>query len=173
MSCPAVQWTAQRPVCNRWMSIVSIVRLGVLWVLWQPVLPVLTIDYEHEGKTADGTEFSELLSLKDISRWCDNSETILRRKLCLLTHGGKTGVCCHCRRFQRARQRALLCSKVILENVRMRWSPSVSLSSHFSSSHYVDAVSSVLIPHGVIQERVKKMARNILEDVLQVNPGGE
>ena len=35
------------------------------------------------------------------------------------------------------------------------------------SSHYVDAVSSVLIPHGVIQERVKKMARNILEDVLQ------
>ena len=49
----------------------------------------------------------------------------------------------------------------------------VSLSSHFSSSHYVDAVSSVLIPHGVIQERVKKMARNILEDVLQVNPGGE
>ena len=34
-------------------------------------------------------------------------------------------------------------------------------------SHYVDAVSSVLIPHGVIQERVKRMARNILEDVLQ------
>lgn len=34
-------------------------------------------------------------------------------------------------------------------------------------SHYVDAVSSVLIPQGVIEERVKKMARNILEDVLQ------
>ena len=37
---------------------------------------------------------------------------------------------------------------------------------HFS--HYVEAVSSVLIPQGLIQERVKKMARNILEDVLQV-----
>jgi len=34
-------------------------------------------------------------------------------------------------------------------------------------SHYVEAVSSVLIPQGLIQERVKKMARNILEDVLQ------
>ena len=28
-------------------------------------------------------------------------------------------------------------------------------------------MTSVLIPHGVIQERVKKMARNILKDVMQ------
>jgi len=33
--------------------------------------------------------------------------------------------------------------------------------------HYQEAVSSVLIPHGVIQERIKKIARNILKDVLQ------
>lgn len=34
-------------------------------------------------------------------------------------------------------------------------------------SHYIDTVSTVLIPHGIIQERIKKMARNILKDVLQ------
>jgi len=33
--------------------------------------------------------------------------------------------------------------------------------------HYQEAVASVLIPHGVIQERIKKIARNILKDVLQ------
>jgi len=35
--------------------------------------------------------------------------------------------------------------------------------------HYMDSISSVLIPHGVIQERIKKIARDILQDVLKEN----
>lgn len=36
-------------------------------------------------------------------------------------------------------------------------------------SHYMDSISSVLIPHGIIQERIKKIARDILKDVLKEN----
>eukprot|EP00092_Neocalanus_flemingeri_P036442 GFUD01039680.1.p1 GENE.GFUD01039680.1~~GFUD01039680.1.p1 ORF type:complete len:402 (+),score=72.21 GFUD01039680.1:73-1278(+) len=36
-------------------------------------------------------------------------------------------------------------------------------------NHYMDSISSVLIPHGVIQERIKKIARDILKDVLKEN----
>ena len=35
--------------------------------------------------------------------------------------------------------------------------------------HYMDSISGVLIPHGLIQERVKKIARDILKDVLDEN----
>ena len=39
--------------------------------------------------------------------------------------------------------------------------------SHFCiPGHYVDSVSGVLIPHGMIQERVRKMAKDILKDIL-------
>ena len=42
--------------------------------------------------------------------------------------------------------------------------------SHFCiPSHYSDSISSVLIPHGLIQERLKKMARDILKDILDEN----
>merc|ERR1711915_655376 len=39
--------------------------------------------------------------------------------------------------------------------------------------HYDDSISSVLIPHGVIQERIKKIARDILKDVLKENEAKE
>ena len=35
--------------------------------------------------------------------------------------------------------------------------------------HYLESIASVLIPHGVIQERIKKIARDILKDVLKEN----
>ena len=34
-------------------------------------------------------------------------------------------------------------------------------------AHYLESIASVLIPHGVIQERIKKIARDILIDVLE------
>ena len=93
--------------------------------------------------------------------------------------GGPEGVSCHCGRFQGAQQAALLRSKVIPYSLTsvgnsLEGNPFSGSDHHLLPlqllpfSHYVDAVSSVLIPQGVIEERVKKMARNILEDVLQV-----
>ena len=39
--------------------------------------------------------------------------------------------------------------------------------SHFCiPGHYLDSVTGVLIPHGLIQERVRKMAKDILKDIL-------
>lgn len=39
--------------------------------------------------------------------------------------------------------------------------------SHFCiPGHYLDSVTGVLIPHGLIQERIRKMAKDILKDIL-------
>ena len=40
-------------------------------------------------------------------------------------------------------------------------------SSHFCiPGHYLESITGVLIPHGLIQERVRKMAKDILKDIL-------
>ena len=44
-----------------------------------------------------------------------------------------------------------------------------STNSFCVPDHYMDSISGVLIPHGLIQERVKKIARDILKDVLDEN----
>ena len=33
--------------------------------------------------------------------------------------------------------------------------------------HYMESVTTVLIPHGIIQERIRKIARDILGDILE------
>ena len=40
------------------------------------------------------------------------------------------------------------------------------ISNFCIPGHYLDSVTGVLIPHGLIQERVRKMAKDILMDIL-------
>ena len=44
--------------------------------------------------------------------------------------------------------------------------PGYDISSFCIPGHYLDSVTGVLIPHGLIQERVRKMAKDILKDIL-------